>query len=69
MTNLAFGVRYATTGSVSTVEDWLSKNCRGEWDIRLADIDKIAGRKTLDVFFQYEIDKNAFKDAFTRKRA
>ena len=53
-------------GVVRAVEDWLDTRCKGDWDIRLGDLDEARGRKILQIFFELEADKNAFKSAFTK---
>ena len=66
MAKMAFGVQYETKSSVKSIEDWLDKRCKGEWDIRLGDLDAVKGRKTLQIFFELKADKDAFKTAFTK---
>jgi hypothetical protein len=66
MAKMAFGVQYKTKGSAQAVEDWLDTHCKGAWDIRLGDLDEESGRKTLQIFFERDADKNAFTNAFTK---
>ncbi|HIJ39390.1 MAG TPA: hypothetical protein HPP80_10905 [Rhodospirillaceae bacterium] len=65
MSNLAYGVQYATRDSADSIEEWLSEHCAGDWDLRLADIDEKNSRKKFAVYFERETDKAAFKAAFT----
>jgi hypothetical protein len=66
MSKMSFGVQYETKESVQAVEDWLDNRCKGDWDIRLGGLDEERGRKILQIFFELEADKNAFKSAFTK---
>lgn len=67
MAKMSFGVQYETKGSVQAVETWLDTRCKGEWDIRLGDLNEAKGSKILQIFFELQADKDAFKSAFTKK--
>ncbi len=67
MAKMAFSVQYETKGSVQAVENWLDTRCKGEWDIRLGDLNEAKRSKILQIFFELKEDKDAFKSAYAKK--
>ncbi len=61
-----FGVRFATTRSVTVIEDFLDAECTGDWHVVLEDIDEDLTRKQVRLMFELEEDKNRFLERFRR---
>ena len=67
MDNLSYGVLFSTAAPISVLEDWLSSNCKGDYNIRLDGIDEERNRKRLQIYFEKQEDKLAFKQAHTHQ--
>ncbi len=61
-----YGVLYKTTESAAGIEEWLEKNRRGKWAMRLADLDDMLVEKSFKVMFEFETDKSNFIKYFSR---
>lgn len=57
------GLKFTTSTSISVIEDWLEKNCKGEWDVDIEAISTGLGKKSVAVYFETDADKEAFKAA------
>jgi len=57
------GIKFKTSTSISIIEDWLDKNCKGEWDVEIEAISTTLGQKSIAVYFETTTDKEAFKAA------
>lgn len=65
MGKMTCGLGYATVLQISDVEDWLDSNCKGDWDISLADISTSGGvTKKIEIYFELPEDKEMFKNRF-----
>lgn len=58
------GIKFKTSASISVIEDWLEKNCTGEWDVEIEAIATALGQKAVAVYFETDTDKEAFKSAY-----
>lgn len=58
------GIKFKTSASISVIEDWLEKNCKGEWDVEIEAIATTLGQKAVAVYFETDTDKEAFKSAY-----
>lgn len=57
------GIKFKTSTPISEIEDWLEKNCKGEWDVDIEAISTGLGKKAIAVYFETDADKEAFKAA------
>lgn len=58
------GIKFKTSAPISVIEDWLEKNCKGEWDVDIEAIATSLGQKAVAVYFEMDADKEAFKAAY-----
>lgn len=58
---LTIGLKFKTSTSISTIEDWLDNNCEGEWDVDIEAISTALQQKSVAVYFENEADRDAFK--------
>jgi len=58
------GLKFKTSASTTAIEDWLTGNCKGEWDLEIKDLSTSLGQKTMAVYFETEEDRDAFKVAY-----
>ena len=66
MGKLTCGLVYGTKLQVSDVEDWLDANCKGDWDVSMADL-AVGGHgvaKKLEIYFELPADRDTFKALF-----
>lgn len=67
MAEFHFGIAFKTHRSIVEVEDWLEQNCEGDWDVALRgmdDSDPAQIKKLVEVYFELEADKLAFRQGF-----
>ena len=64
MTNLAYGMKLATTKSIEALEAWLEKNCRGQWKVELENISKDLKKKNVLVLFENEEERARFRKSY-----
>jgi hypothetical protein len=55
------GLKFKTSTSINTIEDWLDNNCEGEWDVEIEAISTALQQKSVAVYFESEADRDAFK--------
>lgn len=65
MTNLAYGVKLATTKSIEALEAWLEKNCRGQWKVELENISGDLKKKNVLVLFKNDTERGLFKKHYS----
>jgi hypothetical protein len=58
------GLKFKTSTSISTIEDWLESNCKGEWDVEIEAISTTLQQKSVAVYFESEADRDAFKAVY-----
>lgn len=58
------GLKFKTATPLSSIEDWLDKNCKGEWEVEIEAISTSLGQKSIAVYFETEEDKEAFKAVY-----
>jgi len=63
MAELRFGLRLKTAKFISSLEDWLARNCLGEWDIRLDGVSDDLNSKSYLFRFELSDDLKWFKYA------
>lgn len=66
MGKLTCGLVYGTRLQISEVEDWLEANCKGDWDLALADLNVGTGdvAKKVEIYFELPTDRDMFKTLF-----
>ena len=64
MTNLAYGMKLATTKSIEALEAWLEKNCRCQWKVELENISKDLKKKNVLVLFENEEERARFRKSY-----
>ncbi|MDH5749171.1 MAG: hypothetical protein OEY85_07660 [Rhodospirillales bacterium] len=64
MSKPTFGVRFTTDLPASQLEEWLGRNCKGEWELRIESLADDLTRKTLILMFEDATERSAFKIAF-----
>ena len=57
------GLKFKTSAPITAIEDWLDKNCKGEWDLDIEALSTKLGKKSIAVYFETDTDKEAFKAA------
>lgn len=67
MSTKKFRIAFRSTRPIGQIEDWLSKNCEGDWDVRLIDIADDLRYKALSVYFQIEEDARRFRQVLPAK--
>lgn len=55
-----------TSGSLTTIEDWLDDHCEGEWNLILDALDDDLTRKSIRVMFELAGDKEKFIQVYGR---
>lgn len=68
MGNYSCGLKYKARKPVFEVEDWLDKNCSGDWDVRLEGIDDSDPKGVVNhlaVLFEKAEDRDKFKAAMS----
>lgn len=69
MAELKYGIAFKTQKSIAEVEDWMEANCAGDWDVQFGGLDESEPtriRKIVEVYFETEADKQAFRAGFSR---
>lgn len=68
MGKLTCGLVYGTRLQISEVEDWLEANCKGDWDLALADLNVGGGdvAKKVEIYFELPTDRDMFKTLFAK---
>lgn len=66
--HMQYGIRFATSGSLITLEDWLYDNCAQPWKLVLLDMDSDLDRKEIQIMFTSEADKAKFVAKHSAKR-
>jgi len=62
------GILYKTSIPVTQIEAWLEANAGGRWAVGLDSIDEQLSSKVLKIMFETQDDKQAFVEAFSRRR-
>jgi hypothetical protein len=62
------GILYKTSIPVGEIESWLEANAEDRWAVGLDSIDEGLSSKVLKIMFEYQDDKEAFIQAFSRRR-
>ncbi|NQU61959.1 MAG: hypothetical protein HQ512_12580 [Rhodospirillales bacterium] len=59
---MAFGVDCKTSGSLTTIEDWLDDHCQGTWKLIILEMEvaEDLAKKNVKVMFELEHDKDQF---------
>lgn len=65
--NIHFGVKFATTGSLITLEDWLDVHCSEAWRLVLLGMDDDLDRKEIQIMFASKADKDRFVANFMKR--
>ena len=60
-------LRLKTARFVSTLEDWLDRNCEGGYEIRLEDISEDLDSRRYLVYFEFPSDLAVFKWAMSNR--
>ncbi len=55
-----------TSGSLTTIEDWLEDHCEGEWNLILDALDDDLTQKSIRVMFELAGDKEKFIQVYGR---
>lgn len=58
------GLKFKTSAPIDKLEDWLEKNCEGEWDLDIEAISTQLQQKSVAIYFETEEDRDAFKTAY-----
>lgn len=58
------GLKFKTSTPIIVIEDWLEDNCKGDWDLDIEAIATRLGQKSIAIYFESDVDKNAFKTAY-----
>ncbi|MEG3617316.1 hypothetical protein V5T82_02505 [Magnetovibrio sp. PR-2] len=61
---LSTGIKFKTSTPISKIEDWLDQNCNGEWDVEIEAISTELHQKAVAVYFETDMDRDAFKAAY-----
>jgi len=64
----ACGILYKTSLPVTDLEAWLDANAEGRWAVALEGIGEELSSKVLKIMFEEQGDKEAFVEAFSRRR-
>ena len=62
-------IRFATSGSVRRIQDWLESHCEGRWHIGVTGFDRDQATKFGEVHFESVADKQRFKAFFVTQQA
>lgn len=63
---MSCGVRFATTRSITLIEEFLDAECKGDWHVVLDGIDDDLIKKWVRLMFEFEEDKSRFLERFRR---
>ena len=69
MTATTFKARFATTGRLTPIEDWLTENMEGTWSIKMDSVSEDMSIKNYILIFDNESDRDSFKLRFTLGKA
>jgi len=58
---MVHGVRLTFSGTIQSVEDWLDDNCEGDCSVVIAGMSEDLLRKTVEVMFESNTDRDKFK--------
>ena len=61
-------IRFATSGSVRKIQDWLETHCEGRWHIGVTGFDSNQATKFGEVHFESYTDKKRFKAFFAAQQ-
>ncbi|MDP6175454.1 MAG: hypothetical protein QGF09_14905 [Rhodospirillales bacterium] len=61
------GILYRTSEQSTVLEEWMEKNCRGKWNLRLDGVDEQLMGKSFKLMFELPEDKNNFIRYFSRR--
>ncbi len=61
-------IRFATSGSIRKIQDWLDAHCEGRWHIGVTGFDSHRATKFGEVHFESFTDKQRFKAFFTAQQ-
>jgi|TARA_B100000315_G_scaffold260692_1_gene324142 hypothetical protein len=65
MGDLRHGIRFKTPRRANVFEHWLSENCTGNVELVVEDFSIEGVEKKLAVFFEKQLDMQAFKKAYS----
>lgn len=63
--SLRIGLKFKTSASILTIENWMDANCKGEWEVEIVSINANLQKKTIAAYFETEEDRDAFKKAYS----
>ena len=58
--SITFEIIFRTSGSLTTIEDWLDDHCLGEWNLILDALDENLSGKNIKVMFELAEDREKF---------
>lgn len=61
-------IRFATSGSVRKIQDWLETHCEGRWHIGVTGFDRDQATKFGEIHFESFTDKQRFKAFFVAQQ-
>jgi hypothetical protein len=61
-------IRFATSGSMRKIQDWLETHCEGRWHIGVTGFDRDQATKFGEVHFENFSDKQRFKAFFATQQ-
>ena len=61
-------IRFATSGSIRRIQDWLDSHCEGRWHIGVTGFDRNRATKFGEVHFECFTDKQRFKAFFAAQQ-
>ncbi len=64
---MGLNVTCKTSGSISSIEDWLDDNCQSGWNVVLQKIGRDLVKKHLMVMFETEADRDIFLDKYLKR--
>ncbi len=65
---MTFDVNCKTSGSISTIEDWLDQHCKGEWNLILAARTGDLTQKSIRIMFELSEDKEQFINLYGKTK-
>jgi hypothetical protein len=64
-----FSTRFATTGNVAMVENWLTGNVRGKWSVKLESVSDDLEKKVYTLDFDRASDRALFRSRFAAAKS
>ncbi len=65
---MTFDINCKTSGSLSTIEDWLDQHCNGEWNLVLAARTGDLAQKSIKIMFELSEDKEQFINLYGKAK-